>query len=120
MRSVRAVLGVLTLLLAACSLTVPLRGRIGGDVELGGDATGYLDNSGALRITASDGRVCSGTFRYERDRPNGAGTFTCQDGTTGTLAFSRFGQQGFGSGTTNRGEPIRFAFGAYGATNFRQ
>lgn len=118
---IRTVLRLLpVLLLAGCSLTVPLRGRIGSDVELSGDTTGYLDGSGALRITASDGRVCGGTFQYERDRPNGVGTFGCQDGTTAALAFSRFGQQGFGSGTTSRGERIRFAFGPYGATTFRE
>lgn len=111
------------LLLAGCSLTVPLRGRItgnGGVVELSGDATGALDGSGTIRMTASNGRACSGTFRYERGRPAGAGTFVCQDGTTGTVAFSSIGQQGFGSGTTSRGEHVQFAFGTYGATAFRE
>lgn len=78
--SARAALHLVPLLfLAGCSLTLPLRGRIvGGDVELIGDATGSLDGSGTIRMTASDGCVCSSTFQYASGGRQGTGTFTCQ------------------------------------------
>ncbi len=97
-------------LLSACSLTLPVRGRV-GDSTIVGEATGYMDGSGKLHLVAEDGRDCAGAFQYADGRRSGTGTFTCQDGTAGTFAFNSTGQQGTGFGRTTKGERIRFAFG---------
>lgn len=97
-------------LLSACSLTLPVRGRV-GDSTIVGEATGYMDGSGKLHLVAEDGRDCVGAFQYADGRRSGTGTFSCGDGTAGTFAFNSTGQQGVGFGRTTKGERIRFAFG---------
>lgn len=104
-------------LLGGCSISLPVRGKIDGTppVDLIGEATGYLGGSGDLHMTGSDGRDCTGKFQYAPSGKSGTGTFTCQEGSSGTFVFNSTGNQGVGFGRTSRGERVRFVFGASSA-----
>jgi hypothetical protein len=112
---------VLLVVLAGCSLTLPVRGRIEGtNAMLVGEATGYMDGSGKLHMLGSDGRDCTGAFQYADTRRSGTGTLRCTDGVTGTFAFNSTGDQGTGFGRTSKGERFRFVFGRQSAVNFAE
>ena len=104
------ILAVLAVGLSACSLTLPVRGQIqNSDETFTGSATGYMDGSGNLTITSSDGTVCTGDFVYVTRR-NGAGVFTCNDGRSGPFQFVSTGSRGNGRGSLG-GEDFIFTFG---------
>lgn len=104
------VVGLLSVAVSACSLTLPVRGQFeSGKETFSGTATGYMDGAGDLTITSSKGTVCNGTFVYVTRR-NGQGTFSCTDGRSGPFSFVSTGQRGTGTGRLG-GEPFTFTFG---------
>jgi len=97
------------LLLSGC-LTLAVGGNVDGTGEsFTGSATGYLDRSGLLTVTASSGVTCSGRFVYVTRR-YGQGDMTCSDGRAGSFDFVSNGLSGFGRGSIG-GQPIHFTFG---------
>ncbi len=99
-------------LLTACSMTLPVKGRVSGSGELFlGDATGHMDGSGEMTLTSSDGRSCAGSFQYNHSFTSGAGKFTCNDGAVGPFAFTSRGNGGMGFGKLSTGERFKFVFG---------
>jgi|SRR6516165_2148565 hypothetical protein len=64
------------LLLAACSMTLPVEGRVRQSTEtFKGLATGYLDRTEVLSIVSSNNNaVCTGKFVYVSSR-DGEGVF---------------------------------------------
>lgn len=100
------------LLLAGCSLTLPVQGDFNkGQEKFLGQATGHMDGSGTLSMVTESGINCMGEFQYADSRVSGAGTFECEDGRHGTFNFTSNGTSGVGFGKTNKGEPFKFAFG---------
>lgn len=98
------------LLLAACSLTLPVQGYVqNSDESFSGSATGYLDGSGNLTIVSSKGTHCSGNFVYVTQR-RGEGVFVCADGRSGPFWFVSTGFRGTGYGTLG-GRNFTFTFG---------
>lgn len=98
------------LLTGGCSLTLPVKGSIGnGEITCTGTATGYIDSSGDLQISCTDGLTCTGNFVYITSR-YGRGTATCSDGNTGSYDFVSTGQDGTGNGVIG-GKPFTFVFG---------
>lgn len=98
------------LLLAGCSMTLPVTGQaVNGQETFQGKATGYADGGGNLHITSSRGRDCDGTFVYTTGR-KGEGTFVCKDGTSGSFSFVSTGSRGTGTGTIG-GQEFTFTFG---------
>ena len=98
------------LVLVGCSLTLPVRGQLESGTEtFTGEATGYLDGAGDLRIVSSEGTVCTGNFVYVTRR-NGEGVFTCDDGRSGPFTFVSTGQRGTGTGRLGN-ETFTFTFG---------
>ncbi len=98
------------LLLAGCSMTLPVRGQVAQTGEtFEGSATGRLDGGGDLVVTSSTGARCTGQFVYVTAR-RGEGTFTCDDGRIGPYTFVSTGTRGTGSGTLN-GQVMTFTFG---------
>ena len=94
--------------LSACSMTLPVQGSIMNSEEMFvGDATGYLEGEGEIRITSSHGRICPGN----NSGRSGSGTFACSDGVPGTFTFNSTGSKGIGFGQLSTGERARFAFG---------
>jgi hypothetical protein len=98
------------LIVAGCSMTLPVRGQIGQAGEtFTGTATGHMDGAGDLTVVSSKGVTCNGSFVYETRR-RGAGTFVCTDGRTGPFDFVSTGSRGTGSGRL-QGEIVTFTFG---------
>jgi len=97
-------------LFSACSLTLPVSGRLeSGHETFTGQATGYTDGGGTLTITTSQGTTCEGDFVYITSR-NGEGTFICSDGRSGPFRFVSTGSRGTGTGRLG-GELFTFTFG---------
>lgn len=100
----------LGLSLGACSMTLPVRGQVQNSNEsFAGSATGYMDGSGNLSITSSNGTSCHGDFVYVTKR-TGEGVFTCDDGRTGPFRFVSTGSRGTGHGSLG-GQAFTFTFG---------
>lgn len=101
---------IITLLLAGCTMTLPVRGLLENSGErFVGTAVGQMDGAGDLHITFTNGRTCAGAFVYV-NRRQGEGTFECSDGATGPFSFVSTGRRGTGSGTL-RGDRFTFTFG---------
>lgn len=95
---------------AGCSMTLPVTGQMTtGDETFSGKATGYLDGAGTLELTSTKGKQCKGTFVYV-SRRDGAGTFTCKDGRSGSFSFVSTGTRGTGTGHLGAQE-FTFTFG---------
>ena len=100
----------LGLVMAGCSMTLPVTGQMTtGDETFSGKATGYADGAGTLELTSTRGKQCKGTFVYVTHR-NGAGTFTCKDGRSGSFDFVSTGTHGTGTGRIGSQE-FTFTFG---------
>lgn len=98
------------LALGGCSMTVPFYGQAeDGSETFTGTSTGHADGSGTVQITSNKGRVCTGKFVYVTAR-TGSGTFTCQDGTSGTANFVSAGMHGTGAGQLGN-RRFTFTFG---------
>lgn len=98
------------LMLAGCSLTLPVTGRMtAGPEEFTGTATGRTDGSGTIALRSTQGATCGGRFVYVTSR-EGSGTLECSDGRAGPFEFVSTGRKGTGSGTLS-GAPFVFAFG---------
>lgn len=96
--------------LSGCSMTLPLQGQtVTGDETFTGKATGYLDGGGTLELVSSKGKHCTGTFVYVSHR-DGAGTFTCTNGQSGSFDFVSTGTRGTGTGKIGD-RPFTFTFG---------
>lgn len=96
--------------LAGCSMTLPVEGTLQNSSEtFTGQATGYMDGSGNIKIISSKAASCSGNFVYVTRR-EGSGTLKCDDGRAGPFTFVSTGKRGTGSGTLN-GQPFVFTFG---------
>lgn len=99
-----------TVLLASCSMTLPVRGNVMNSSEtFTGTATGYMDGGGNLTLVTSNGATCTGNFVYV-SRRDGDGVFTCDDGRTGPFTFVSTGTRGTGQGELG-GERVIFTFG---------
>ena len=95
---------------AGCSMTLPVTGQMTtGEETFSGKATGYLDGAGTLELTSTKGKQCKGTFIYVTHR-NGAGTFTCKNGQSGSFEFVSTGTRGTGTGHLGSQE-FTFTFG---------
>lgn len=91
-------------------MTLPVKGRFeSGVATFTGTATGYLDGSGTLSLTASNGLTVEGDFVYINSR-EGKGTFTASDGRSGTFEFVSTGKRGTGTGLLGD-EKVTFTFG---------
>lgn len=100
----------LSLSLAGCSMTLPVRGTSEtGDETFTGTATGYMDGSGSLQVTSSRGTQCAGDFVYVTRR-QGQGVFTCSDGRSGPFEFVSTGTRGTGTAMLG-GRRFTFTFG---------
>jgi len=105
-----SLISIVSLLLAACSMTLPVEGQMtNGRETFTGAATGYLDGGGTLSITSTLGRTCEGNFVYITGR-TGEGTFICSDGKSGPFRFVSTGTRGTGTGTIG-GDSFTFTFG---------
>lgn len=99
-----------SLLLAGCSMTLPVRSQVQkSDETFTGTATGYLDGGGNLTIVSNKGATCKGNFVYV-SRRDGEGVFTCDDGRTGPFQFVSTGTRGTGYGDLGD-QRFTFTFG---------
>jgi hypothetical protein len=106
----RAVAILAPLFLVACSMTLPVTGRVEGtDETFTGRATGYMDGGGDLELTSNMGARCTGSFVYVTSR-QGRGMFNCNDGRTGPFEFVSTGTRGTGTGDFS-GRRFTFTFG---------
>lgn len=108
-------------LLAACSLTLPVKGEFkDGSEAFLGEATGYMDGSGKLTVVSTGGTQCAGEFQYAQSRVTGQGAFKCSDGRVGDFFFTSNGTEGEGFGKTNDKNQFAFRFGGPEYTAQRQ
>jgi len=99
-----------SILLSACSMTLPVRGQIQNVGEtFSGTATGYLDGAGDITIVSDKGTTCTGNFVYVTKR-KGEGVITCDDGRSGPFQFVSTGKRGTGHGELD-GQLVTFTFG---------
>jgi hypothetical protein len=107
---IRLLLLLTALLFSACSMTVPVKGRFeSGAVTFTGEATGYMDGSGVIKLTATNGLTVEGSFVYVNSR-EGEGTFTASDGRSGAFSFVSTGRRGTGTGSLGE-DRVTFTFG---------
>jgi hypothetical protein len=98
-------------LVAACSVTLPVRGELEKSNEVfSGTATGHLDGAGELTLVSTNGAACKGHFVYVSAR-GGEGILTCADGRTGPFSFVSTGMRGVGHGELS-GARFTFTFGS--------
>jgi len=96
-------------MVGGCSMTLPVNGHVEGTGEaFTGEATGYSDGAGNLKIS-SPKTTCTGQFVYT-SRREGKGTFTCADGRSGPFEFVSTGTRGTGTGDF-AGKRFIFTFG---------
>ena len=99
-----------TVILAGCTMTLPVRGSVQNSSEqFTGTATGYMDGGGDLTIVSNGGATCEGSFVYVNSR-QGEGVFNCSDGRSGPFRFVSTGTRGTGHGTLG-GQAFTFTFG---------
>lgn len=104
------VISISSLFMTACSMTLPVKGRIQQSSETFiGTATGYLNGGGTIEVNTTNGVLCTGDFVYITNR-NGRGVFECDDNRTGPFEFVSTGKSGAGTGTLD-GHPFTFTFG---------
>ncbi len=102
--------GLMALLLAGCSISADVVGKV-GDKVYRGLATGYMDRSGTIEMTSADGSRCAGQFRYTGAK-YGIGLFQCNDGHWAEIQFNAIGSaSGYGYGKDDSGRAVRFAYG---------
>jgi hypothetical protein len=100
-----------SVVLTACTMTLPVRGKVQDSSEtLTGTATGYLNGGGNMTIKSSKGVTCTGGFVYVTRR-NGEGVINCDDGRSGPFQFVSTGTSGTGHGDFGK-ERFTFIFGS--------
>jgi hypothetical protein len=100
-------------LLAACSATLPLSGKMERTPETFSgtvSGSGYREGTGQLTLVSSQNTTCGGDFTYT-SRRRGEGVLACKDGRTGAFHLSGAGSTGSGTGELN-GQRFNFVFGA--------
>lgn len=76
-----------------------------------GEATGYLDMTGTIKIKSASGNGCAGNFRYTSSL-GGDGLVRCDDGQSAEITFKSLSNlSGYGEGTTDEGHLVRFTYG---------
>jgi hypothetical protein len=101
---------LVALLPASGCMRLPVKGQFeSGAVTFSGTATGYLDGSGVIKLTATNGLTVDGHFVYTSSR-EGEGTFTASDGRSGVFRFVSTGRRGTGTGNLGN-DKVTFAFG---------
>lgn len=110
MKRVTIILAFLTIL-SACSVTVPVVGKI-GDEDAAGSTTATT-SGGSFEVATIDGLVCSGTYDAWDTSPTIRIPVSCSDGRTGSLLATRTlsGASGKVIGKLNDGTRGRFVFG---------
>ncbi len=105
--------GLAIITLTGCSLTsmtLPVKGLMENTSEtFTGQATGYMDGSGSIKLISSNVTVCDGNSVYVSSR-RGEGIIYCDDGRSGPFEFVSTGKRGTGFGTLN-GQKFVFTFG---------
>ena len=99
----------------AIALTVSAYAIVGSKkAAYEGSATGYPDHTGTIKMKSADGSVCVGNFRYTHSR-GGNGLVRCDDGASAKITFTAItNSSGYGSGTSNQGEVVKFVYGLEG------
>ena len=97
------------------ALTVSTFAIVGsGEKTYEGSSTGYPDHTGTIKLRSTDGDICVGSFRYTSPR-GGNGLVRCDDGASAEITFTAItNMSGFGSGTTDQGEVVKFVYGLEG------
>lgn len=100
------------LIAAACTASADVYGVVGYSGKIyKGIAIGHMDRTGTIDMQAEDGEKCVGAFRYTGSK-TGSGELQCSDGKRAIIQFNALGMvSGYGFGTTDDGEPIKFAYG---------
>jgi hypothetical protein len=99
-------------MLAACTTTLPLSGRMERTNETFSgtvSGSGYREGTGQVTLVSSLNTRCSGNFTYT-SRRRGEGVLACNDGRTGAFRLSGAGSSGTGTGELN-GHRFNFVFG---------
>lgn len=100
--------------LGGCSISAPVYSisRINGEVlTFEGVAVGYMDRTGTIDMTSTEGTKCAGEFHYT-GRKTGVGRLTCSNGEEAEIQFTGITNvSGYGYGVSSSGFPIAFTFG---------
>lgn len=98
-------------LLAGCSVTAPVVAIVHDDMYVG-EATGYMDRTGVIRVTSTTKPdvSCFGDFRYLAAK-SGKGNMRCNDGNVAEFDFYGLSMtSGYGLGQSTKGV-VSFTFG---------
>jgi len=103
--------------LAGCSTTFPVSGKVTRTNErFIGTATSVLGGTSTLKMTTDNGVKCNGEYiaPVVWTMTQGAtfdGTFTCDDGRSGTFTVTGTALRGEGFGKMNNGDKLVFTYG---------
>ena len=103
-------LGVVALMLAGCTVRLPVTGQIDRTGErFTGTVLASPGRDGTLSVSNDAGLQCDGEYVVISSR-EGRGTLRCTDGRLGSYDFVAVGDRGTGHGKI-RGDDFTFSFG---------
>lgn len=108
-------LSTILLCLSACTSTYPVRGVVEKTNErfLGTTTVSLADKDGTINIVTDKDVSCTGSYPISLSTSVSArGAFTCDDGRSGTFAFSGTSTAGKGFGKFNNGGKFLFTYGS--------
>ncbi len=112
MRTAVASMIPLSIVLAACTASMPVVGQMQkSDETFRGivSGSGYSGGTGELTLQSNRSTECKGGFTYTTHR-RGQGVLNCSDGRTGPFFIAAAGSAGTGYGDLN-GQRFTFTFG---------
>ncbi len=103
--------GLAAIALSACSMTVPVNGKLDKKEFLGKTTTEMFGDT-TLDVVTEDGLKCHGLVVEKELNINGWGTFNCDDGAKGKFYFTAITKvSGKGFGKTTDGRKLSFTYG---------
>lgn len=98
-------------LVAACSMTVPLKGSDHAGLPVSGSATNFSGDpyGGTFVLKLASGATCSGVYRYTV-AGQGTAPLQCSDGRTGVVDFTSNGFSGSAHGVIGADQAFSLTF----------
>jgi hypothetical protein len=106
-----ALIGI-SIVLTACSATVPATMRIENNHILRGSASGKVGRDAVISVTNVGGLSCSGKLFVPVTETTSEGTIQCSDKRKGTFIARGKGDSWAGEGTLNDGSKFLILLGA--------
>lgn len=104
------------LLVSGCASSYPVTGTIGANERFVGTAHSVAVGESVVRFTTEEGTNCEGQYKASivmssKSGSTSQGTFSCDDGRSGTFAVTGNTHSGSGFGKMNNGQKMKIFYG---------